>query len=162
MNETWWVKQEQLDEGQKAVIDLPLDQSHLIVGPPGSGKTNLLLLRGSQLVRSNKPNVLILTFTRTLREFVASRGFRQSHASFLRVELAPSVTTVIRPPGGPSASDQPSLFEEESRQSNLETERLRRLVLSLQSSLLLAETLLESQPIPPAGLGSLSRKKPRR
>jgi DNA helicase IV len=72
MNETWWVKQQDLDDRQKAVIDLPLNQSHLIVGPPGSGKTNLLLLRGSQLVRSGKPNVLILVFTRTLREFVAS------------------------------------------------------------------------------------------
>ena len=70
MNETWWVKPEQLDEGQQAVIDLPLDESHLIIGPPGSGKTNLLLLRGSQLVRSGKPNVLVLTFTRTLREFI--------------------------------------------------------------------------------------------
>src|SRR5438445_11915500 len=74
MNETWWVKQEQLDAGQRAVIDLPLDESHLILGPPGSGKTNLLLLRGSQLVRSGKPNLLILVFTRTLREFVATGG----------------------------------------------------------------------------------------
>lgn len=74
MNETWWVKPDQLDKYQKAVIDLPLDKSHLIVGPPGSGKTNLLLLRGSQLVRSGKPNVLVLVFTRTLREFVATGG----------------------------------------------------------------------------------------
>lgn len=72
MNETWWVKHEDLDPKQKAVIDLPLDQSHLIVGPPGSGKTNLLLLRASQLVLSGKPNVLILVFTRTLREFLAT------------------------------------------------------------------------------------------
>lgn len=74
MNETWWVKPNQLDEKQKAVIDLPLDESHIILGPPGSGKTNLLLLRGSQLVRSGKPNVLVLVFTRTLREFVATGG----------------------------------------------------------------------------------------
>src|SRR5437763_16251843 len=74
MNETWWVKPNQLDARQKAVIDLPLDQSHLILGPPGSGKTNLLLLRGSQLVRSGKRNVLVLVFTRTLREFVATGG----------------------------------------------------------------------------------------
>ncbi|HEY6182367.1 MAG TPA: ATP-dependent helicase [Terriglobales bacterium] len=74
MNETWWVKHEQLDDAQRAVIDLPLGESHLILGPPGSGKTNLLLLRGSQLVRSGKPNVLVLTFTRTLREFVATGG----------------------------------------------------------------------------------------
>src|SRR5260370_22590513 len=76
MNETWWVKPEQLDDRQKAVIDLPLGESHLILGPPGSGKTNLLLLRGAQLVLSGKPNVLILTFTRTLREFVATGGQR--------------------------------------------------------------------------------------
>src|ERR1043165_8641782 len=74
MNETWWVKHEQLDVGQRGIIDLPLGQSHLIVGPPGSGKTNLLLLRGSQLVRSKKPNVLVLTFTRTLREFISTGG----------------------------------------------------------------------------------------
>jgi superfamily I DNA/RNA helicase len=74
MNDTWWVKHEQLDEKQKAVIDLPLDESHLIIGPPGCGKTNLLLLRTRQLVLSNKQNVLIIVFTRTLREFLATGG----------------------------------------------------------------------------------------
>ena len=74
MNNTWWVKPDDLDERQKAVIDLSLDVSHLIVGPPGSGKTNLLLLRASQMVRSGKPNILILVFTRTLREFIATGG----------------------------------------------------------------------------------------
>jgi ABC-type uncharacterized transport system ATPase subunit len=74
MNETWWVNPKDLDPRQKAVIDIPLDESHLILGPPGSGKTNLLLLRGSQLVRSGKPNVLVLVFNRTLREFVATGG----------------------------------------------------------------------------------------
>src|SRR5438105_12709871 len=74
MNETWWVRHEDLDERQKAVIDLPLDQSHLILGPPGSGKTNVLLLRATQLVLSGKPNILIIVFTRTLREFLATGG----------------------------------------------------------------------------------------
>lgn len=74
MNETWWVNPKDLDPRQKEVIDLPLEESHLILGPPGSGKTNLLLLRGSQLVRSGKPNVMVLVFTRTLREFVATGG----------------------------------------------------------------------------------------
>jgi superfamily I DNA and RNA helicase len=74
MNNTWWVKPDDLDDRQKAVIDLPLTTSHLIVGPPGSGKTNLLLLRASQMVRSGKPNILIVVFTRTLREFVATGG----------------------------------------------------------------------------------------
>lgn len=72
MNETWWVKPSQLDSKQGAVIDLDLGKSHLLLGPPGSGKTNLLLMRASQMVRSNKPNVLILIFTRELREFIAT------------------------------------------------------------------------------------------
>jgi superfamily I DNA/RNA helicase len=74
MNNTWWVKPDDLDDRQKAVVDLPLNTSHLIMGPPGSGKTNLLLLRASQMVRSGKPNILILVFTRTLREFIATGG----------------------------------------------------------------------------------------
>jgi superfamily I DNA/RNA helicase len=74
MNETWWVKHDQLDEQQRAVIDLPLDESHLILGPPGSGKTNLILLRASQLVRLRKSNLLVIVFTRALREFIATGG----------------------------------------------------------------------------------------
>jgi superfamily I DNA/RNA helicase len=74
MNNTWWVTPDDLDDKQKSVIDLPLNESHLIIGPPGSGKTNLLLLRASQMVRSGKPNVLVIVFTRTLREFLATGG----------------------------------------------------------------------------------------
>lgn len=65
---------DELDERQKGIFDISIDSSHLIMGPPGSGKTNLLLLRATQLVRSGKPNVLILVFTRTLKEFLATGG----------------------------------------------------------------------------------------
>jgi len=71
VSDTWWVRPDQLDEDQREVITRPIDESRLIFGPPGSGKTNLLLLKASQLVRTGKPNVLILTFTRALREFVS-------------------------------------------------------------------------------------------
>src|SRR3989442_13819482 len=74
MNNAWWVKPDDLDSRQKGVIDLPLTKSHLILGPSGSGKTNLLLLRASQMVLSGQPNVLILVFTRTLREFISTGG----------------------------------------------------------------------------------------
>jgi superfamily I DNA/RNA helicase len=67
----WWVKREQLDRSQIELIEnLPLRENHLIYGPPGSGKTNVLLRR-AQFVRSqDMPNVLVMTFTRTLTEFV--------------------------------------------------------------------------------------------
>jgi hypothetical protein len=39
----WWARKEQLDNDQMALIEgLSLSQNHLILGPPGSGKTNVL------------------------------------------------------------------------------------------------------------------------
>jgi superfamily I DNA/RNA helicase len=72
MSHAWWVDQSELDPSQSEVIGLDEDGDYLIIGPPGSGKTNLLLLRANYLCRGNKPDVLILVFTRTLREFIVS------------------------------------------------------------------------------------------
>ena len=70
MLNTWWVRPEQLDEDQRRVVALPISGNHLIQGPPGSGKTNLLLLRSTYLARAGHRNVLLIVFTRTLREFL--------------------------------------------------------------------------------------------
>ena len=71
MNETWWVTQDQLDQQQLAVIVEPPETELLILGPPGAGKTNLLLLRANY-VHHVGPRMLFLTFTRTLAEFLRS------------------------------------------------------------------------------------------
>ena len=67
----WWVKKNELDPEQvKLIENLSLRSSHLVLGPPGCGKTNVLLRR-AQFVRGQAmPNVLVLTFTRSLTEFV--------------------------------------------------------------------------------------------
>jgi superfamily I DNA and RNA helicase len=70
MNTTWWVGDADLDEDQVKIATLPAKGSHLITGPPGSGKTNLLLLRGNYLTLANQPDILIFVFTRTLQEFL--------------------------------------------------------------------------------------------
>jgi superfamily I DNA/RNA helicase len=67
----WWTQRDQLDDEQVRLIeDLSLKEDFLVCGPPGSGKTNVLLRR-AQFVRSqDMPNVLVLTYTRPLVEFV--------------------------------------------------------------------------------------------
>ena len=69
MNETWWVSTSDLDEKQLEILVAPRETEMLIVGPPGSGKTNILMLRANY-VRSVAPRIMLLTFTRTLTEFL--------------------------------------------------------------------------------------------
>ena len=70
MQESWWKDRKDLDEDQERVIVLEPDGNHLMVGPPGCGKTNLLLLRAKYLSSSGKKNVLFITYGRTLAEFI--------------------------------------------------------------------------------------------
>jgi len=74
MSDSWWRGKEQLDNDQKKVITLPEDKSYLVTGPPGSGKTNLLMLRANFLFLADRTNILVIVFTRTLKEFIASAG----------------------------------------------------------------------------------------
>lgn len=75
MNGSWWVGENDLKDEQKRAVDsIPIGESYLIVGSPGSGKTNVLLLR-SKYLRSRKVNrIRFVTFTSTLRDFVKHGG----------------------------------------------------------------------------------------
>ena len=55
---------------------MPEDGSYLVLGPPGSGKTNLLLLRANYLTINFQPNLAIVVFTGPLREFIRSGADR--------------------------------------------------------------------------------------
>lgn len=70
MQESWWKEEKDLKDEQKAVVNLPPEGSYLVTGPPGCGKTNLLLLRLKWLSVSGKKNVLFLTLGRSLAEFI--------------------------------------------------------------------------------------------
>lgn len=81
MRESWWVKSEQLDADQKKIIELPIGGNHLILGPPGSGKTNLLLLRANWHSLMEQKNILILLFTKTLQSFMQTGAAEYAFAS---------------------------------------------------------------------------------
>lgn len=79
----WWARKNQLDDTQLEYIeDLSTNENHLVVGPPGSGKTNVLLRR-AQFVRANgMAGVLVLAFTRPLTEFIKTGCFRDDREIF--------------------------------------------------------------------------------
>ncbi len=54
-----------LTDNQRAVIELPLKESHLITGPPGSGKTVMALYRAQALSRMGEP-IKLLMFNKLL------------------------------------------------------------------------------------------------
>ena len=70
MQGSWWKEEKDLKDEQKAVINLAPKGKYLVLGPPGSGKTNLLLLRLKWLAVAGKKNVLFLTLGRSLAEFI--------------------------------------------------------------------------------------------
>ena len=72
----WWVRKDELDPDQVGLIEgLPLQESFLVTGPAGCGKTNVLLRRAQFVRGQSMPNVLVLTFTRPLTEFVKTGCF---------------------------------------------------------------------------------------
>lgn len=69
--QTWWRGDNELDDDQKAIMELAIDGSFAVTGPPGSGKTNLLLMRGAYLALQSR-NIAIVVMNRTLAEFIRS------------------------------------------------------------------------------------------
>lgn len=70
MKTSWWRAKNELDTDQIAFIQLPAIGRYALIGPPGSGKTNLLLLRAQYIAGKGEKNVLILTFTKALADFI--------------------------------------------------------------------------------------------
>jgi len=70
MSGAWWLARKDLDRDQNLVISLPVDESAQITGPPGCGKTNLLLLRANYYYLQGLRNICILTLTRSLTDFI--------------------------------------------------------------------------------------------
>src|SRR5438552_18866593 len=76
MTGTWWKDEKELKHEQSALLDLDKDQNLLGQGPPGSGKTNLLLLRANQLYLGEFPNLHVVVFGSLLKQFIQMGGLQ--------------------------------------------------------------------------------------
>lgn len=72
MNGNWWRSEAELDVSQRTIVMRPVGDSFAITGPPGSGKTNLLVLRANFTAGSGSNNILLLTYTNALAKFLKS------------------------------------------------------------------------------------------
>ena len=70
MEGSWWKERGDLDDSQEEIIRLPADGKYLVIGPPGCGKTNLLVLRGAYLYKSQYKNIAVITFAVGLVDFI--------------------------------------------------------------------------------------------
>ncbi|RYX91910.1 MAG: RNA helicase [Comamonadaceae bacterium] len=74
MSNTWWKDESELKKEQSDLLDLDLSTSILIKGPPGSGKTNLLLLKANHLHLGDKPNLYVIVYGKVLKQFIQVGG----------------------------------------------------------------------------------------
>jgi superfamily I DNA and RNA helicase len=93
----WWVQKNQLDPTQISLIEsLPLRERFLILGPPGSGKTNVLVRRAQFVRGQNMPNVLVLTFTRPLTEFLKTGCYDDQRREIFPVNCVSTIESWTR------------------------------------------------------------------
>ncbi|MGO8105352.1 AAA family ATPase [Rhizobium leguminosarum] len=93
----WWARRDQLDEHQLRLIDeLEVEGRYLVLGPPGSGKTNVLLRRAQFFRTQRLPNSLVLTFTRSLTEFLRTGCYNASNVELFPPDLITTYETWIR------------------------------------------------------------------
>ncbi len=60
-----------LSKEQDRILNLPLDGSYVVIGPPGSGKTVIALYR-AQMLHKRGDKSLLLVFNRTLKTYISA------------------------------------------------------------------------------------------
>lgn len=93
-----WRRRRDLHPDQiKAIEGLPAFGRYLLLGPPGSGKTSILLHRWQylRLPPHALGSVILVTFSRTLREFIALNGDDRFPAELV-VTLKSLIDSVFR------------------------------------------------------------------
>jgi len=99
MANTWWREASELVKEQSDLLDIDPDQRLLISGPPGSGKTNLLLLRANQLYLGAHRNLHVVVFGSLLKSFIQMGGTQYKFPSENVVTHASLFNMILRREG---------------------------------------------------------------
>lgn len=99
MTDTWWKDEDDLVPEQAKLLDIDQDDSLLIQGPPGSGKTNLLLLRANQLYLGERPNLHIVVFGSLLKQFIQIGGLQYEFPNDKIITHTRLFTDILRAEG---------------------------------------------------------------
>lgn len=99
MNDTWWKDEDDLVPDQAKLLAIDEHRNLLIKGPPGSGKTNLLLLRANQLYLGDYPNLHIVVFGSLLKQFIKLGGKQYDFPSEKIVTHATLFNQILRAEG---------------------------------------------------------------
>ncbi|MGB8417686.1 hypothetical protein [Paraburkholderia sp.] len=99
MTDTWWKDEDELVPEQAKLLDIDEDRNLLIKGPPGSGKTNLLLLRANQLYLGERPNLHIVVFGSLLKQFIQLGGAQYAFPSEKIITHTRLFTDILRAEG---------------------------------------------------------------
>lgn len=122
MDRTWWRSVDELDDNQKGVIEIPTEEgNYLVTGPPGCGKTNILLLRAGYLRSAGLGNCVVLVFTRMLREFIVAGSNQSSKFPADRIQTHAAWTLgLLSELGQPFNRSQQNLSHDDARRERHE------------------------------------------
>ena len=126
MSNTWWRDEDELAKEQSDLLGIHAEQSLLIKGPPGSGKTNLLLLRANQLFLGDHPNLYVVVFGSLLKNFIQIGGAQYKFPSEKVVTHTNLFKIILRQEGADFDDRGLSLDEARKRRADALEELIRR------------------------------------
>jgi superfamily I DNA/RNA helicase len=154
MSNTWWRDEDELVKEQSDLLGIPAEQSLLIKGPPGSGKTNLLLLRANQLFLGDHPNLYVVVFGSLLKSFIQIGGAQYKFPPEKVVTHTSLFKMILRQEGADIDDRALSLDEGRKRRADALEELIRKGQIGAQFDALLLD---EAQDYTPQEIRLLSQ-----
>lgn len=146
MSNTWWKNFDELKKEQAELLDIPTDRSLLIKGPPGSGKTNLLLLRANQLAIGDRPNLNVVVFGSLLKQFIQMGGLQYNFPNEKIVTHARLFSDILRAENAGFADRSMTLPEARQERANRLEELVKSGVVGFQFDALLLDEAQDYTP----------------